>query len=135
MQWCLSTDISIDRITNRNQFTWIACESSEDSSFFTLSRIIPYNPSTKAVSCCLKRKAGYLASIWRTRSISTVMFDERNTWPQNTRTMQKPCLYEQCDEGEKMLIWLISWDWMSLYFICVQNTIMPQNKFNIKIKW
>jgi hypothetical protein len=55
-------------------------EITEDISFFTLSRIIPYKPSTKAVSCCLKRRAGYLASTWRTRSISTVILEARNPW-------------------------------------------------------
>jgi len=36
--------------------------SKGEISFFKLSRIIPYIFSTYAVSCCLKRRAGYLAS-------------------------------------------------------------------------
>lgn len=36
--------------------------SKGEISFFKLSRIIPYIFSTYAVSCCLKSRAGYLAS-------------------------------------------------------------------------
>ena len=48
--------------------TWIQNPSNGEISFFKLSLIIPYIFSRKAVSCCLKSKAGYLASTCRSSS-------------------------------------------------------------------
>ena len=42
--------------------TWMHKPSKGDISFFKLSRIMPQIFSTYAVSCCLKRRAGYFAS-------------------------------------------------------------------------
>jgi hypothetical protein len=47
---------------NQGQFTWIHDERRGDKSFLKLSRTMPYIVSTYAVNCCLKSKAGYLAS-------------------------------------------------------------------------
>lgn len=48
--------------------TWIHNPSTGEISFFKLSLIIPYIFSRKAVNCCLKSKAGYLASTCRNSS-------------------------------------------------------------------
>ena len=48
--------------------TWIQNPSNGEISFIKLSLIIPYIFSRKAVSCCLKSKAVYLASTCRTTS-------------------------------------------------------------------
>lgn len=58
-------------------------ESNGAKSVFKLSRRIPYIFSTYAVSCCLKSKAGYLASTGRTKSsgpIEKLDEDERKLW-------------------------------------------------------
>lgn len=67
--------------------TWMHRPRRGDISFFRLSLIIPYIFSRKAVSCCLKSSAGYLASTWRPPSKARLIvcgvprtFSYRNLW-------------------------------------------------------
>jgi len=54
--------------------TWMHRPNSGEISFFTLSRINPNIFSTEAVSCCLNRIAGYLASTGETPSSKPICF-------------------------------------------------------------
>lgn len=73
--------------------TWMHKASSELNSFFKLSRIIPYIFSTYAVSCCLKRRAGYLASTWRTVSSAAAAAARLTLEGEERKPCIRICLY------------------------------------------